>query len=250
MYKLGIIAKYWNEEVLLPHWLEWIQHIPADHIFLGDDGSTDASQEICRKYKHQTATVHHHTLEHPHEGYFESKLPEGEKVNGMLIEAYLAGCDWVLHLDIDEFPSTPMLSYLQTKIKQIPPEYGVYFPIWDCFETITQVIFKNKYTGYYHYPYPHLKISGRQSRYTRVIDGMKLDQGVTGGDSYIMTSRPYLHLKGLFKNRRNARGHPLTAVQSPVPKASDFDFGIIQPMYIPKYILEWFHKFKEPSTTW
>ena len=94
MYKVGILAKYWNERHLLPQWLNMLQFLSVDHIFLLNDGSTDNSNLLCEQYTHPTAKIHTVNSEDPHENYFEETWAESEKINTHLTLAYSAWCDW------------------------------------------------------------------------------------------------------------------------------------------------------------
>lgn len=248
MFKIGIIAKYWNEEILLPNWLRWLTLINADYIYLADDGSTDSSAKICEMYTHRTAIIQNSTLEPPHEKYFENTTPEGTKINQLLANAYTDGCDWVIHLDIDEFPTIPMIEFINNTLPKLIPEFGIYFSICDLSNSISNVIVQNIDTGYFHFPCPHLKIFGKHSQYTRIVNGLKLDQGVEGGRQYIMTTYPYIHLKYAFKHRRWIRGDILggTKFQPSIHATVEQ----IPPSFIPDMIRKWYYNFTEPEQIW
>jgi len=247
MYNIGLIAKYWNEELLLPRWLNSIKFEEFSHIFLLNDGSTDNSEKICKEYTHPTATIHHHTTEPQKSEYFKETTPESQKINKFLQIAYKTGCDWVLHLDIDEFMSIPMKQFVNFNLKETPPYYGIYFPIMDMLNT-SECIIKNPDTGFHHFPCPHLKIFGKHSGYVRTISGMDLDQGVTGGTSYIMTQYPYFHMKYAFKNRRwNRYTHLNNGKQQQFP---NWVHGNIDPEIMPFALETWYAEFKEPEHIW
>ena len=94
MYKVGILAKYWNERHLLPQWLNMLQFLSVDHIFLLNDGSTDNSNLLCEQYTHPTPKIHTVNSENPHENYFEETWAESENINTPPTLAYSAWCDW------------------------------------------------------------------------------------------------------------------------------------------------------------
>lgn len=248
MFTVGIIAKYWNEEILLPAWLSWLNMLDVDHIYLADDGSTDTSPTIALNYKHPKAEVHHTTTESPHDKYFVETIPESEKINKMLQEAYRQGCQWVIHLDIDEFPTMPMLHYINRELPHLVPNYGVYFPIFDMVDNLNTFLYENEVTKFKHYPCHHLKVFGRSSGYRRIVDGLNLDQGVTGGKCYIMTSFPYLHLKYLFKHRRWIRKTKLGGDE--FCNIGKYTKGGFTDEMVPPPIKKWYSEFKEFDYIW
>lgn len=247
MYKVGILAKYWNERHLLPQWLSMLQSLSVDHIFLLNDGSTDNSNLLCEQYTHPTAKIHTVNSEDPHENYFEETWAESEKINAHLTLAYNAGCEWVIHLDIDEFPSIPMSQFINYELRTIPPNFGIYFPIMDMVSS-THFLVKNEATGFNHYPCPHLKAFGKHSEYRRVVDGLNLDQGVEGGTKYIMTSIPYLHMKYAFKHRRWERKLPLGGTNFQPPLTGFI--GNVGSEIMPFALEKWYKEFHEPAEIW
>lgn len=248
MSSVGIIAKYWNEEVLLPHWLKWLNLIDARAIILADDGSTDASAKICEAYTHKSALVTNLSIDQQKREYFTETIPESQKVNDLLAQAYDFGCDWVLHLDIDEFPTLPMIQYINEELPRIPPNYGIYFPICNMYKSLDEFIIRDLITNHPYYPEPHLKIFGKESGFVRTINGMDLDQGVTGGNRYIMTSFPYIHLKYLFRFRRWMR---YTSIENQTRQPmGNFATATFPKEIIPKEIREWWMEFKEPGHPW
>jgi len=249
MYSVGLITKYWNEEILLPNFLTHLSQLNVSHIIFADDGSTDSSSEIVSSYTHPTSEIHHVTLEQPKSNYFEETVSESQKINNLLNQAYNLGCHWVIHLDIDEVPSVPMIQYINHLLPLLVPHYGIYFSICDLYTDINTFILFDKQNKIYRHPMPHLKIFGCESGYKRTVDQMKLDQGVEGGQMYIMTNLPYLHLKYLFKYRRYNRYNPIMGD----PQLIDPHNYIIKTLpsqYIPPTLTTWYQKFHEPSIIW
>jgi len=246
MYKFGIIAKYWNEELLLPLFLESIEKLHADKIYLCNDGSTDTSEQICQEFSkcnHNTTLIQ---FESPKSNYFQETEAESTKINRVLRHAYESGIDWVLCIDIDEIPSRFMEEFILTELRHTPPTSGIYFPICDLISNIDTFIVFNSTTNFSHYPSPHLKIFGKLSGYKRTVDGLNLDQGVEGGHQYLMTSAPYLHLKYLFDNRRNIRG---TFATSPTNIDRSM-IGKLPEQAIPPQLIKWWNSWAEPTVTW
>lgn len=252
MYSLGIILKEWNERVLLPLCLESTCLCNPDKIYLCDDGSTDNSIEVAReilKLKGVPAEILQ--LEQPKQEYFKETMAESEKINILLAKAYTDGCDWVLCIDADEILSIPLSMFLKTTLRETAPYYGVYLPIMDLVQDISHAIATNMNTGFNHYPCPHLKIFGKYSGYRRCVDGMALDQGVEGGEMYIMTPYPYLHLKYLFKTRRHIRNQPIESRKNDFP-IINFDYKMfpIPYSYQPECLKQWWKEWKEPVSPW
>jgi glycosyltransferase involved in cell wall biosynthesis len=248
-YTIGVIVKYWNEEVLLPYFLSALNKIHADKVYLCNDGSTDSSEEICKEYTKKNRWTELISFEPPRAEYFKETWPESQKINQVLQKAYSTGCDWVICLDIDEVLSLPMIKYINEVITLTPPNYGVYFPIMDLIGSIKTHILVNQETQFQHYPCPHLKVFGKQSGYQRTVNQLKLDQGVEGGSRYIMTQEPYFHLKYLFKNRRCTRGVPMSEqVPNHIPEkviTRETNLKIV-----PIELIEFLENFKEPAIPW
>lgn len=257
MYTLGIILKFWNEEVLLPLWLKQMELLNFHKLYLCDDGSTDLSAKIAQEWinygERSPSKAEYIQLEPEKDYYFTELTAESIKVNDMLKKAYDDGCDWVLCLDADEFLSTQLIEYITNILQYTPPFYGVYLPILDLVNRLDQFIITNKDTGFNHFPCPHLKIFGKHSGWVRSVHEKKLDMGVEGGATYIMINNtPYIHLKYLFKNRRVVRGATL---KDPIHKKADraprnITVASIDEKIFPDFLLEWWKNWDEPGYTW
>ena len=147
----------------------------------------------------------------------------------------------------------PLIQYLNSRLPEIPPYFGIYLPILDSVNALGQFIIEDKATGFRHFPCPHLKIFGKHSGWTRSVQGMKLDMGVEGGSSYIMLNNtPYIHLKYLFKNRRMIRGAKISdeiqTISERIPRS--ISVATIDEMFFPEFLTKWWREWDEPKCTW
>jgi glycosyltransferase involved in cell wall biosynthesis len=247
-----VLVKYWNEEELLPLFLKMVETLNFEAICLCDDGSTDSSPEICTKYaKGSKKKVILKTIDQKHDANFEETIAEAVKINQLLKDLHEEGYDWIFHLDIDEYVSPSLKEFFNDTLLSIPPKFGIYFPILDLYNSPFQFILFNGTTGFHHYPCHHLKVFGKDSKWRRTVKGMELDQGVTGGNQYIVTSAPYFHLKYLFKNRRYLRGKESNLYFSENPIFSqNLQISETPKKEIPIPLHTWWKKWEEPHWTW
>jgi len=92
--KIYCFALCYNEEVLLPHFLNHYSSF-CDKIFIYDDKSTDSSREIIKGYDKAVL------IDYP----FNDKINDDEfiKVKNECWKQYRNECDYAIVVDIDEF---------------------------------------------------------------------------------------------------------------------------------------------------
>lgn len=92
--KIAAIAACWNEEVLLPQFIEHYR-LHVDRIILIDNKSTDRSKQIADSY----SLVE--WREYDTEGFYKEREIHKAKLEAK--ESCKGEFDWVLFLDVDEF---------------------------------------------------------------------------------------------------------------------------------------------------
>jgi hypothetical protein len=109
-----------NEEDILEHNLRYHRTQGVDHFVVTDNGSTDSTPEILRRYQAEGILT---LIEAPATGEFRDQQRLWVTRMARLAATEL-DADWVVHADADEFWS-PVTGTLKQALSAIPAEYGV-----------------------------------------------------------------------------------------------------------------------------
>jgi hypothetical protein len=101
MYRFSVGALFKNEAHILKEWIEHYLHHGADHFFLIDDASTDASIDILTPYIEKGIV----TLFREKCNYF---LGRQMHLYNKCIYPHYKETEWLLMVDLDEFVWSPM----------------------------------------------------------------------------------------------------------------------------------------------
>lgn len=112
--RINLTTICWNEEHILPHFLEHYFSQGVDHITVYDNGSTDQSIDICKKYGDKVTVIQYDSNNQIRDDiYLQIKNEAWKKTPG----------DWNIVVDCDEFLMThekyskkqqPLKNQLQT----------------------------------------------------------------------------------------------------------------------------------------
>jgi len=119
--KINVIACCWNEEKMLPFFLDYYSSF-CDSIILYDGGSTDRSLEIISKYP-KAKVISYDSGEYSDELVLV-------KIRSERYKEYAKDYDWQIIVDIDEFLYHPDILNLLKQYK----EEGVTIPLTDGYE--------------------------------------------------------------------------------------------------------------------
>lgn len=92
--KINLTTICWNEEYILPHFLEHYFSQGVDHITVYDNGSTDQSIDICKSYGDKVTVIQYDSNNQIRDDIYLQIKNEAWKINPS---------DWHIVVDCDEF---------------------------------------------------------------------------------------------------------------------------------------------------
>jgi len=175
--RIGFTLPVWNEENMLPLWMERVLELKPDMIFIYDDGSTDGTWKLLEKYKEELGDLLYiEKQSEPHTEYFVRNSSEGVRLNKHLSVAYKYNIDWLVVMGCDELLSLgaeKLLGYIRDGKREWVQSISI--PTYNLYNNLDTYITKNLKDGAVFFPDFHSKILNLNATNWYYLEVKKLD---------------------------------------------------------------------------